>query len=1498
MLNGNLNLFPLSHHQKRILNIENLYPETAINHIGGLIQINGKLHLETLKKAIQHCIRQTESLRIRLMKQEGSVLQYIDEKAQARVPSVDFTSADHPYERMLDWAEREFKIPFSLYDGALVQFYVFQTDEATCGYLIKCHHIVADGWSMKIIIDKIKDLYMLLANGELPEEAADDYSVLIEKEKKYLSSPRYQKDAAFWKEEFSHLPDSFLSKSSANIAGKRKRFKLDQEHSAAVYEFIQKQGSSLNALFTASLFWYLSKATGENDFIIGTPVLNRSGKKEKSTAGMTVSTMPFRKKTDLDQRFSDFLQEVNSDYLKYFLHQRYPYDELIKELQLAKQGYDQLFQMYINSYNTDLASDIDGCHVEYDELYNGSQPYSLQIAVKEWDEGGAIELQFDYKVADYSEAEIQQLKDRLLRLILLLIEDPDIQFRHLSILTEQEKRDEIFKWNQTKADYPKEQTINQLIQATALQHPFRTAIEDGERHVSYQDLDERSNQIARCLIHKGISRGDFVAVSMKHSPELIAVLLGILKAGGAYVPIDPEYPAERIKYILENSEAAFFITDPLFKIDCRLPRHVKQISIDCTMFNDLDTGQLDIRNDPSDIAYMIYTSGSTGQPKGVMIEHQSLVNYITSASQNYTSSQEDSFALYSSIAFDLTVTSIYTPLVTGNKIVIYRQEDIPEFILHQILKEMKTAVIKLTPAHLALLKDANLKDSSIKRMIVGGEQLPVSLARQITEASDHRIEIFNEYGPTEATVGCMIHKYDREQDQQASVPIGVPLQNTEIYLLDEQLQPVLPGTQGEMYISGDNVARGYWKRPDLQTERFLDNPFMKGRKMYKTGDLAKRTNNGLLEYAGRKDHQIKLKGYRIELGEIELALLSLEEIEEAVVIDFGDSQGRKQLAAYVVSSAPTPVLELRKKLSGKLPVFMVPAYFIKMDHIPLTQNGKTDKKALPDPLLYQEQTDYGLLNEEQKEAEAVLLETAKEILGQTDICPEDHFYQLGGDSIKAIQFVSKMKEKGLFIKTQDIMTYPVFRELVSAVTSKQSPAISQQQAEGRVMGTPITQWFWSLDLKCAHFWHQSVMLTAEKEVHLEDVKAVLSLLINHHDSLRMNVEKETNTLVYHNTNIEPYIEYHDLSNVSEEEQTKQIAVIGQEMRESTDLYNGVLFKTGVIKANEKTHLLFTAHHLIADGVSWQILIDDFLALLHSIDKKEEKRLPLKTHSYQEFSNSIHEYAYSREAEEECSYWNKKVKKIQPLYGICPENSKVENSIKLKRSLSSQMTQKLLSEANEAYQTQTNDLLITALIRACHHCTGKEVISLELEGHGRETLKEDLDFSRTFGWFTAMYPAVFQAEADLPAQIRSVKENLRNIPNKGIGYGALTYLSKRMPEHRKPELRFNYLGEVDRFLADKSEYRMTYLNSGAESSPENSLTVSLDLTAGIYDGQLTLDLICSDLYQTEDMEQLLDEFFVQLKELTEHCCKQESVEYTPSDFETASLSIEELDSLFK
>ncbi|MBY8914137.1 amino acid adenylation domain-containing protein [Bacillus sp. YC2] len=1487
-------LFPLSHPQKRILNIENIYKDTPINHIGGLVVIDGKLKLAALQQAIMICIRQTESLRLRLKHTDGADMQFIDEHSKPVVPLKDFSNESNPHESMLEWAEREFKSPFNLYGGPLAAFYVLKVSEASSAYLIKCHHAIADGWSMKIIIDKIKELYCRLTNGEEPDDRTDDFSVLIEKEKKYMSSGRRSKDAAFWKAEFSDLPESFLLKSSDSIQSERKTFRIDPALSKQIYQFAEAQGCSLNTLFTVSLFSYLHRVTGENDLIIGTPVLNRSGVKEKKTAGMTVSTMPFRTQLNENQSFQNFLKDINALYMKYFLHQRYPYDELFKDLQLAKEGYDQLFHIYINSYSTDLAADMEGCRVKYIELCSGCQPYSLQIAIKEWDDGGAIELQFDYKSADYSEEDISQLCSRLKALIQKGISQPDVPLYDLPLLTEQEIQDEIYKWNQTETEYPKTKTICRLFQEQVSRDPNRIAVEDGNRQLSYLELDEQSNQLARYLLDKGLKRGDFIAVSMAHSPDLIAVLLGILKAGGAYVPIDPDYPAERVNYILEDSQSAFFITDHDAET---ASAHICTIHFDHSMYKGFNTHQPDIMSDPLDIAYMIYTSGSTGRPKGVMIDHQNLVNYITSASENYITSQEDSFALYSSIAFDLTITSIYTPLMSGNKILIYRQDDTDEFVLNRIIRENNVSIIKLTPAHLALLKGQDLSDASVKTMIVGGEQLSADLARQITEASHHKITICNEYGPTEATVGCMIHKYDPKTDVQASVPIGIPMQNTEIYILNDQLEPVLPGTSGEIYISGDGVARGYWNRPEMQKERFLDNPFIQGRKMYKTGDLAKRLKDGKLEYSGRKDHQVKIKGYRIELGEIELALLSINEIKEAVVIDFEDPDGQKQLAAYIVRREGTGTLQFRMKLSEKLPAYMLPAYFIPMDHIPLTQNGKTDRAALPNPLLHQDQT-HLQLNQEQKETEKQLLETAGEVLGRPDIKPGDHFYQLGGDSIKAIQLVSKMKEKGLSLKTQDVLTYPIFRELVSAVTYHEAADISQKQAEGSVPAMPITEWFWSLSLSRPNYWHQSVMLTAAKEMDSNKINDILTVLYGHHDALRLSVDKQTKTLFYNNEIAPEPAGYYDLTSLSEKQREQEIENIGERMRAGTELFGGSLFQACVIKAGSQTHLLLTAHHLITDGVSWQILIEDFLRLFHSPDHRNRDILPSKTHSYQYFAAKLNEMAESAELLEESGYWEEEVQLIKPIYGRSSGTLKGQDKLMLKRRADKELTKLLTGPANEAYQTQTNELLLAALVRACRYCTGKDYIALELEGHGREAAGDQADVSRTIGWFTAMYPAVFKITEQVSDQIRTVKEKIRNIPGKGSGYGILTFLSKRLKEHDQPELRFNYLGEVDQMLSGHPDYRMTYLGSGSESAIENDLTASLDLTAGIYDGLLTIDLISSaSLFDKEELEELLDQFILQLSHIAAHCSDKEETDFTPSDFETASFTLDEMDSLF-
>ncbi|SFI31810.1 non-ribosomal peptide synthase domain TIGR01720/amino acid adenylation domain-containing protein [Bacillus sp. 71mf] len=1493
-----LQYIPLTHPQKRILNIEYFYPDIPINHIGGIIQITGKLNLMYLEQAIQSCIQTTEALRVHLTSKDGEVLQYIKKNNHIKIPFYDFSNDECPKERMLQWAEREFQQPFLFLENPLVKFAVLKIDENTCGYLIKCHHIIADGWSMKIIIDKIEKLYMQLVEEKNPIEKSDNYYIWGEKEKKYMESSRFKKDEDFWKNEFSDLKGIYLQKSSEQINGNRKTFKIGAVQSKKIYQFIKEQGCSLNALFTAAVFCYLSKASAQNDLIIGTPVLNRSGNKEKETAGMTVSTMPFRKKINLNLPFSTFLLEINKTYLKYFQHQRYPYDVLVKELQLAKEGYEQLFQIYINSYSTNMVSDIDGNSVEYIELYNGYQPYSLQIVIKEWDKSGTIELQFDYKQLDYREDEIDLLNERLNILIENVLQNPEICMKDISLLNNHELEEEIYEWNQTKTDYPKEKVIYELFKEQVRLHSNKVAIEDQNKVLSYQELEEYSNKIARYFLEKGLKRNDFVAVCMNHSPEMIALLLGILKAGGAYVPIDPDYPVERMDFILEDSESTFLVTDSTVEQikNCTFSGNI--IRFELSIFTPYDAGYLHTINSPTDTAYMIYTSGSTGQPKGVIIAHQNLVNYITSSSNNYITSHEDSFALYSSISFDLTVTSIFTPLITGSKIVIYRQEDTTEFVIQRIFRENKTTVIKLTPAHLSLLKDCDISKSSVKRLIVGGEQLSTDLAKKIVEAGKNQITIFNEYGPTEATVGCMIHKYDVNTDLHKSVPIGLPIQNTEIYLLDELRQPVMPGEIGEVFISGDGIGKGYWKRLNLQEQNFMENPFVKGKRMYKTGDLGKRLENGKIEYLGRKDNQVKIRGYRIELDEIELTLLSLNEIEEAVVVAFDNEHKQKQLVAYIVQTEESTTFLLRKKLARLLPAFMIPSYFVPVDRLPLTQNGKINRGALP-TLDLKHLGSHLELNNQQKALEGLLLEIAQEVLGRQNIKLEDHFYQIGGDSIKAIQYVSKLKEKGLYLKTNDIFTYPVFKELASVVGNQPVREIPQAQTEGEVMETPITKWFWCLGLNQPAFWHQSVMLSSENIIREAEVKEVVQILLNHHDALRIKVKTQNNRLYYDNAMQDIEIKSYDLSLLTEDQVDEEIKRLGPQLRETMDIYSDTLLKIGLIKTKNKTMVLFTAHHLIVDGVSWQVFIEDFLNIYNAIHKGETWRLPLKTHSYQVFAEKVNELAKSEELLSEQAYWLKEVKRIQPLYNQNKGEEKVKDSMKMQRKLDLSMTEKLLSTANRAYQTRIYELLLAALTRACHQCTSQNIVSLELEGHGRDQMEGNMDFSRTLGWFTTMFPANFSMEQSLSAHIRSVKETFRQIPRKGMGYGILAYLNNQFLPHQKPELRFNYLGEIDQMLTDKCGYSISYLNSGNESSPENQLTTHLDLTASIHNQQLTFNLAFSHhTYEIQQMEELMDELLYQLELITNHCCEKNYTEFTPSDFETASISLEEMDSLFR
>ncbi|MDR0126016.1 MULTISPECIES: non-ribosomal peptide synthetase [Bacillus] len=1488
-MTSSLVYWPLTHPQRRVMNMETFYPETPINHIGGIIFVNGPLQLDKLKQAIASCIRTTESLRLKLVEKDGETLQYVDSNADNHIPAYEFSTHEH----MLEWAEKAFKTPFQLLETSLAEFAVLKIGEQHSGYFIKCHHTVADGWSMKVIIDKISQLYTALTQSSSIEQEADNHSVFIDKESKYMNSPRFKKDQQFWKETLSDVSESYLVQGTDQIKGHRQSHYLDRQLSEKIYEFIDTHHCSINSLFTLGLFVYLHKKYQQKDFIIGTPVLNRSGQKEKATSGMTVSTMPYRMKIDPQQSLLESLIDIQKSYKAYFLHQRYPYDALVKDLELAKAGYDQLFQIFINSYSTNMVQEMEGYAVEYIELYNGFQPYGLQVAVKEWDEKGQIELQYDYKISDYGKEDIDFLHERMLLFVENILIQPKQHIKDVLLMTEEEKHRELYQWNDTAVRFPQKQKIHELITDMSKTSPDRIALQDGSHVMTYGELERKTNQMAHFLQTQGLQRHDFVAVCMNHSPELIVLLLGILKAGGAYVPIDPEYPHERIQFILDDSQAKMFFTD-----------QASSYHFEGDTYNMYNVWDDLVQYDPAhpfigdaeDVAYMIYTSGSTGQPKGVMIEHRSLVNYIMSAKTHYTDSADDHFALYSSIAFDLTVTSIYTPLVTGSTVVIYRQEDQSGFLLEHILFDQKAKVIKLTPAHMALLTDAALSQSVVKRMIVGGEQLPATLAKRITEASDGRISIFNEYGPTEATVGCMIHQFHQD-DGGTSVSIGVPMPNTEIYLLDENQQVVLPGTVGEMYISGEGVGRGYWQRPDLQESRFLPNPFVSHRRMYRTGDIAKRANDGKIEYIGRIDHQIKLRGYRIELGEIELALMALDEVDKAAVIDLTDEAGEKQLAAYIeLKEKELTTFLLRKKLSDQLPAYMVPAYFVILDELPLTQNGKVNRAALPDPLLSQMETEVEW-SKETAIIEEIIVDTAKDILGHEKIEPADHFYQLGGDSIKAIQFIAKLKDKGLYLKTKDIFTYPIFREMAQVVQQEPALHISQEQAVGDVKSIPIVEWFWSQRLKDEHFWHQSIIVHSKKKMDERIMQDALKELVIHHDGLRLKVHEMTNTLYYDDGMQHIPLMIHDFTELSEENVKEALKEVGFQLKQRTHLYQGPLIQAALCQTTAQSHLIFAAHHLLADGMSWQILVEDLMKLLHG-EKVTAEILPLKTHSYQTFAERMNQYAASGDVKEEFSYWQKEVQDIQPLYQVATNEGYVKDEIKLTKALSVELTDQLINQANKAYQTQPHELLISALTQACYQQTNQKKISLELEGHGRDAVQEDIDVSRTFGWFTTMYPVNVNVSESFSDHIRAVKETIREVPNKGAGYGLLSLINRQLRDHSAPQLRFNYLGEIDQVLKQSSDYEMSYFSSGADSSLDNQLTTIIDMVATIKGGQLIFHLSFSEKQLSEtDMTQLLHEVERQIERLVQHCLEKEEVEFTPSDFETVDMSLEEMDSLF-
>lgn len=1433
----NMTFYNLTHPQKRIWYTGKTNSNSSLHNLGGCLKIKETIQVEDLRRVLNKIIELNEGLRIRITEKDGQPVQYISAYDEKIIDFIDFSNCKNPNKHHKLWVQNIMRKVFPLENNPLYYFAVYKISEKEYGILLNIHHIIADGWSISLLQKQICEIYSKL-NTEIKSNIYEAYSYVdyINKEREYLNSERFLKNKKFWNDKFSDLPEGSLYKTTVSLQGKREVFELNSDLTNDIKEFLQENKSSLNTFFIAVFLIYVNKVSNEKDIALGVPVFNRSGSKEKNMIGMFTSTMPFRMNLDTDLSIKELINAVNHELKTSFINQRYPYDLLIGDLELNKKGFDSLFKFSVNYYNSKYEDNLEGIDIEVDEYYNGNQSYSLQLIVKEWLEG-QITLNFDYKINEYSEMDISIMKDYIIKIAREIISNGESRIKDIKLLSKKELSYKTNIINSTDYNYPKEKTIIQLFEEQVKKTPNTIAVSFEKESLTYRQLNEKANKFANYLKNEGIKTQDVVAIMETHSLELVISILGILKVGGTYLPIDPSNPIERIKYIVEDSNSSMLITN--FQLEEHKEFSCRWINVKNLDMRSFNGQNLKEKSNAEDLVYIIYTSGSTGKPKGVMIENRGLVNYICWATKMYLKDKEEVVPLYSSIAFDLTVTSIFAPLVSGNQIIIYEKKE-NEFILFKILEENKATVIKVTPAHLTLLKDLDNTKSKVKRFIVGGDDLKVTLARDIYKSFDKKVEIFNEYGPTETVVGCMIHKYDFEKNNDLSVPIGYPADNVQVYILDKDYNIVPDGTVGELFISGDGVARGYINNEPLTSSKFINNPFTKGKRMYRTGDLARYLKNGLIEYIGRVDNQVKLRGFRIEVGEIEEYLMKNEKVKDAVVVYRENTSGNYGLDAFIVTREEMEPSEVKQWLLKFLPPYMIPANFIFLDNLPLTTNGKIDYKALP-----QNNAEEKIFIQCKSAEERVLISTLEQVLGVNKISMNDDFYSLGGDSIKAIQIASKLKDLGVTVEVKDILTLTNIKEIANTLVVQEEKAEKKDEfCQGDIPLTPIMKWFFKGKFYNENYYNQYILMENSKAVEGTILKTAIKKIVEHHDILRVNYNKEDNNLYYNNNHLheDENVEIIDLSKLSYKEQLLEIQSLRSKVKDKFSIESTNLFKLFVFQLGESGQvLLFTAHHLLVDGVSWRIILEDFMTIIKQLQNNQVAVLPRKTTSFKQWAESLYEYS-EKGLEVETNYWRTlEEERVNNTSASIVFEDTLKTSTTIYCDIDSFTIEELIKTSKEIYQMKFDETLIAALVIAVNKWDKAELVKIELERHGRETIRENTDLSRTVGWFTSMYPAYLKvSNKDISSNFLSVRDQLRDIPSKGFNYSVIKYLKQELKDTEDNLIRFNYLGDFDNIIRDKSLGTVN-IQCGLDTDGKNRLTSLLDITAMIVNKKLRLGI---------------------------------------------------------
>ncbi|WP_447980434.1 amino acid adenylation domain-containing protein [Candidatus Nitrospira bockiana] len=1350
--------------------------------------------------------------------------------------------------------------------------------------------------------------------------------------------------------------------------GARHAFVVPTSLAQALAALSRRQGATLFMTLLSAFQVLVFRYTGQTDLCIGTPVANRTRAEVEGLIGFFVNTLVLR--TDLagNPRATELLARVREAVLGAQAHQDLPFEQLVEALEPARDlSHSPLFQvMFALQTPPEQTVAIPGVQVDVMEVDPGSAKFDLSLEMTA--EAEELTGFFEYSTDLFDERTIRQMEAHFQRVLQAIVANPEVRIADVPLLSEPEQHQLLVEWNSSavlstqhsplstsedaselstqhsplstsedaselSTQHPALSTsedaselstqhsalgthlcLHDLVAAQAARTPDSVAVVRSGQTLSYQELDARANRLARYLRRHGVGPESLVGLCVERSLDMVVGVLAILKAGAAYVPIDPTYPRERMLYMLDDAQVSVLLTQE--RLLGVLPQRAGRclcIDRDWPEIAEQEGGALAVLHHPSHAAYVIYTSGSTGRPKGVVITHGSAVTLVQWAHTVYRPEDLRGMLASTSLCFDLSVFELFVPLSCGGRVIIADHA----LELPALPEAEEVTLINTVPSAIAELLRQQAIPRSVRTVNLAGEALKPALVDQLY-ALEHIERVFDLYGPSEDTT------YSTYALRRAGGPatIGRPIAKTQAYVLDQRLTPVPVGVPGELFIGGAGLARGYWKRPDLTAEKFLPSPFgpTPGSRLYRTGDLVRYRPDGTLEFLGRMDHQIKLRGFRIELGEIEAHLLRHPDVREAVVLLREDRPGEKRLVAYVVPQpGATPASDaLRRVLSEQLPEYMVPSVCVSLPALPLTPNGKLDRRALPAPEVdAQRERSYV---PPRSAAEALLARTWADVLGLERVGVLDNFFELGGDSILGLQVIARAKQAGLVLTPRQLFQHQTIAELAAAAGElgaavKERPGVRAGQGvvTGEVPLTPIQHWFFEQELPNPHHWNQAVLLELTEPVEPPALEAALGHLVQHHDALRMEFVREGEGWRQINRADAPasLLTVVDLSSHAPDAQPLTLEAIASEWQarlhlKDGPLLRGVLFELG---DGRSSRLLLTVHHLVVDGVSWRILIEDLRTAYQQQMRGQAVSLPAKTTSFKQWAERIRLHARSEALRQEAGYWlDPRRSAVAPVPVDEPRGDRTEAALEnVTGSLSEADTRALLHEVPDAYHTRIDEVLLTALAQALGTWMGSPTVLVDVEGHGREDLFPELDVSRTVGWFTSICPVLLEMPPDCPPAeaLKTIKEQLRKVPHRGIGYGMLRYLdgagqvADQLRAQPAAQICFNYLGQLDQALPERGWCAPARESVGREHDPRSPLRYELDISAEVQEGRLEVTWSYSrERYRRATIDAVSRRYLQCLRALIAHCLSPEAGGYTPADFPDIDIEQEALDTILE